>query len=90
MVRHQLSLHRAGVRKGSVVQACLDEAVDEFLEAKELGITTRPVILGPVSFLPSASATIMAQTLDCCRSCCRFISNFWKSSRRRRRMGADR
>jgi len=27
------------------------KAVDEFVEARELGITTRPVLLGPVSFL---------------------------------------
>ena len=27
------------------------KAIDEFIEARELGITTRPVLLGPVSFL---------------------------------------
>lgn len=34
-------------------QFCLGstKAVDEFVEAKELGIVTRPVLLGPVSFL---------------------------------------
>jgi 5-methyltetrahydropteroyltriglutamate--homocysteine methyltransferase len=34
-------------------QFCLGstKAVDEFVEAKELGIATRPVLLGPVSFL---------------------------------------
>ena len=32
------------------------KAVVEFLEAKEAGITTRPVVLGPVSFLTLAKA----------------------------------
>ncbi|WP_018240362.1 5-methyltetrahydropteroyltriglutamate--homocysteine S-methyltransferase [Ensifer sp. BR816] len=33
-----------------------EEPVDHFLEAKELGIHTRPVILGPVTFLKLAKA----------------------------------
>jgi 5-methyltetrahydropteroyltriglutamate--homocysteine methyltransferase len=32
------------------------KAVDEFVEARELGITTRPVLLGPVSFLMLSKA----------------------------------
>ncbi len=32
------------------------KAVDEFVEARELGITTRPVLLGPVSFLRLSKA----------------------------------
>ena len=39
------------------------KAVVEFLEAKEAGITTRPVVLGPVSFLTLAKAD-RDQTVD--------------------------
>ena len=39
------------------------KAVVEFLEAKEAGITTRPVVLGPVSFLTLAKA-YRDQTVD--------------------------
>lgn len=39
------------------------KAVVEFLEAKEAGITTRPVVLGPVSFLTLAKAD-RGQTVD--------------------------
>jgi len=38
--------------------------VDEFLEAKALGITTRPVILGPVSFLRLGKRRDHGATLD--------------------------
>jgi 5-methyltetrahydropteroyltriglutamate--homocysteine methyltransferase len=40
------------------------KAVDEFLEAKALGITTRPVILGPVSFLALGKRKDHGATLD--------------------------
>lgn len=32
------------------------KAIDEFVEARELGVTTRPVLLGPVSFLQLSKA----------------------------------
>ena len=38
--------------------------VDEFLEAKALGITTRPVLLGPVSFLSVAKRRDHGSTLE--------------------------
>ncbi|MDZ7618450.1 MAG: 5-methyltetrahydropteroyltriglutamate--homocysteine S-methyltransferase, partial [Patescibacteria group bacterium] len=39
------------LRPGQTFQLCSTKAVDEFLEARALGIHTRPVLLGPVTFL---------------------------------------
>lgn len=37
--------------KDTKFQFSFDKIIDQYLEAKELGINTRPVIIGPVSFL---------------------------------------
>ena len=41
-----------------------DKPVNEFLEARALGITTRPVLLGPVSFLRLSKTTDGSSALD--------------------------
>lgn len=41
-----------------------NKPIDEFLEAKSLGITTRPVILGPVSFLALGKRRDQGSTLE--------------------------
>lgn len=39
------------LRPHQTFQLCSTKPIDEFLEARELGIHTRPVLLGPVSYL---------------------------------------
>jgi 5-methyltetrahydropteroyltriglutamate--homocysteine methyltransferase len=39
------------IAPGQTFELASEKPVEEFLEAKELGITTRPVLLGPISFL---------------------------------------
>ena len=42
------------VSRGQAFAVCSTKPVDEFLEAKALGLRTRPVLLGPVTFLKLA------------------------------------
>lgn len=42
---------------GQTFELSSSKPVDEFLEAKALGVTTRPVLLGPVSYLKLGKAT---------------------------------
>ena len=51
VVRHQLPLHGAGILRGQAFELASPKPVDEFLEAKALGYQTRPVLLGPVTYL---------------------------------------
>ena len=39
------------LQPGQTFRLCSTKPIDEFIEARELGIHTRPVLLGPVSFL---------------------------------------
>ena len=39
------------LHEGQTFRLCSNKPIDEFVEARELGIHTRPVLLGPVSFL---------------------------------------
>jgi 5-methyltetrahydropteroyltriglutamate--homocysteine methyltransferase len=47
---------------GMELHLASSRVVDEFLEAKELGILTRPVILGPISFLLLAKSRSVSRT----------------------------
>ena len=52
VVRHQLPLHGAGVHAAGRRSRCRrSRPVDEYREAKALGYQTRPVLLGPVTYL---------------------------------------
>ena len=73
VVRYELSLHRARVRAGHEVPAGLDQAHRPFQEALALGIHTRPVLLGPLTFLllgkcKGAKQKPLALLDDCCPS----------------------
>jgi 5-methyltetrahydropteroyltriglutamate--homocysteine methyltransferase len=57
MVRHQLSLHGARADAGQGFALTSAKAIDEFREAKALGYHTRPVLLGPVTWLSSPRAS---------------------------------
>ena len=58
MVRLELPLPRAGDRPGDRVRASRARGcVDEFAEALAAGVLTRPVIVGPVTFLLLSKAT---------------------------------
>ncbi len=50
VVRHQLSLYGAGAF-GRAGLSSPTKPVEEFLEAKALGVHTRPVLVGPLTFL---------------------------------------
>ena len=50
--------------KGQKFSLSSSKIFDEYLEAKELGIETRPVILGPVTFLLLAKTTDGSNKLD--------------------------
>ncbi len=51
MVQHQLPLHRSKFEKTTEVKLAGHKIFDEYQEAKELGINTRPVVVGPFTFL---------------------------------------
>ena len=51
MVRHQLSLYGAGVPQGQTFKLSSRKPIAEYEEAKSLGYQTRPVLVGPVTFL---------------------------------------
>ena len=57
MVRHQLPLHGAGAREGPELHASPRASRSRNIEeAKALGYQTRPVLLGPVTFLKLAKS----------------------------------
>ena len=58
MVRHQLPLHGSRTVGWPGVHSCFNQPLDEFVEAKRLGFQTRPVLLGPVTYLLRARAKI--------------------------------
>ena len=51
MVRYELPLYRAGVPSGDGIQLSATKIFDEFSEALALGIKTKPVLVGPVTYL---------------------------------------
>jgi 5-methyltetrahydropteroyltriglutamate--homocysteine methyltransferase len=51
MVRHQLSLLVSEFKAGMKLRVSSQKPVEELREAKALGVRTRPVLLGPVSFV---------------------------------------
>ncbi len=46
------------VSPGQTFQLASTKAIDEFVEAKALGVVTRPVLLGPVTFLKLAKSKV--------------------------------
>lgn len=54
----------AELKKDQSFKLCSTKIFDEFLEAKKAGITTRPVIIGPVSFLLLAKTSDGSNQLD--------------------------
>ena len=68
MVRHQLSLHRAGiVRRHRPSRSPPTRRLTNIKEAKFLGIDTRPVLIGPVTFLKLAKMRDGSDRWRCCR-----------------------
>ena len=58
MVRHQLSLHGAGTaRKDQTFALASRKPIEEYREAKAQGYQTRPVLIGPVTFLKLAKSS---------------------------------
>jgi len=51
MVRYELPLHRPEFDRGQTFRLASSKPVDEFQEAKALGFHTKPVLIGPVTFL---------------------------------------
>ena len=57
MVRHQLPLHGAGIAKDQTFALASRKPIEEYQEAKALGYQTRPVLIGPVTFLKLGKAS---------------------------------
>ncbi len=56
------------------------KAVDEFLEAKALGYHTRPVLLGPVTYLDARQGQGCRPVVAASMRCCRCMRKCWRSS----------
>ncbi len=71
VVRHQLSLPRAAAGRGQRFDADRNRPLAQLREAQAPRIRTRPVLLGPVSFLLLAKTTDGSDPLALLPACCR-------------------
>ena len=73
VVRHQLPLPGAATDARPAFRADRQPAAGQFREATALPLRTRPVLLGPVSFLALRRPRMAPIRSTCCPGCCRFM-----------------